>query len=126
MLSQVKENADVFIVSKNMGSFIKDATPKHNKIHICTNYNEAYSDYLLHINPHNKHLVILDSRESGELLDLATTLKDEYKNAKIIFMVSSQHKNTAIDAVQSGIVNIFLKPFFPDHLTELIEKLMNE
>lgn len=120
------EKKKAFVVSENMGGFIQSAIPKDYEVHICKNKDDAYNEYLVHMEQNEKHLVILDNREENDLLDVAEELVNHYKKARIIFMFSPLHEETTLEVVRLGVRHIIAKPFYPGHLTKMIEEIMND
>jgi two-component system chemotaxis response regulator CheY len=52
-------------------------------------------------------------------------IKGEYPDAKVIMVTAAGQKTKMVEAVQNGASEFVSKPFEPDQLKSIIEKVMN-
>lgn len=52
-------------------------------------------------------------------------IKDEYPDAKVVMVTAAGQKTKMVEAVQNGANEFVSKPFEPDQLKTIIEKVMN-
>lgn len=111
---------DASIMRKNLKTILSEAG--HTIIAEASNGSQAYVEYM----KYKPDLVTMDiTMPYMNGIDTLKKILEDYPDAKIIIISSTNNNKIILEAIQSGAKNYIIKPFMVDKVLDVVNQVLN-